>query len=78
MISLGFRWTDCGKNMLNKDFKQTLVDRFESWELAEFLQISTEDFVEMFEDEIEMNYEDVAEFVGLREEENFDEVGTYS
>ena len=52
--------------MVTKEFKTLLCDRFESWELAEFLQIDTKDFVEMFEDDIEMNYEDLAEFVGLK------------
>jgi hypothetical protein len=52
--------------MVDKEFKRTLADRFESWELAEFLQISTEDFIEMFEDDIEVAYEDLAEYCGLR------------
>lgn len=52
--------------MLSKDFKTTLADRFEAWEIAEFLGISAEDFIEMFEDDIEANYEDVAEWIGLR------------
>jgi hypothetical protein len=53
---------------LSKEFKGILADRFTSAELADFLQISIEDFVEMFEDEIEVNYNDLCEFVGLREE----------
>lgn len=52
--------------MVDKEFKQLLCDRFDSWELAEFLDISTEDFIEMFEDDIEANYYDLAEFIGLR------------
>jgi len=51
---------------VTKDFKKALCDRFESWELAEFLQIPIEEFVEMFEEEIEINYEDLAEYVGLK------------
>jgi hypothetical protein len=53
--------------VLTKDFKTLVCDRFETAELAEFLQISIEDFVEMFEDEIEVNYEDIAEMIGLKD-----------
>jgi len=51
---------------VTKEFKALLADRFESWELAEFLQVSTEDFCEAFEDLIEENYDDLCEFAGLR------------
>lgn len=64
---------------VDKEFKKILADRFESWELAEFLQISTEDFVEMFEDEIEINYEDLCDFIGIRGggENTFDDTSDY-
>lgn len=58
--------------MVTKEFKTILEDRFESWELAEFLQISTAEFVDMFEEEIEINYDDLAEFVGLKEKDDDD------
>lgn len=66
--------------MVDKEFKEALVDRFTSAELADFLDISIEDFVEMFEDEIEMNYEDLAEWVGLRDgtgDDSFDRQEQY-
>jgi hypothetical protein len=65
---------------VDKQFKQILSDRFEAWELAEFLQISTEDFVEMFEEEIENNYEDLCDFIGIRGggDNSFDDDDVYS
>lgn len=54
--------------MVDKEFKNALADRFESWEIAEFLQISAEDFIDAFEEDIEVNYEELAEWLGLREE----------
>ena len=56
--------------MVDKEFKQMLIDRFESWELAEFLQIETAEFVDMFEDDIEINYDDLAEWIGLRSDDD--------
>lgn len=62
---------------VTREFKQALCDRFTSVELADFLQISIEDFVEMFEEEIETNYNDLAEFVGLRTPDNESEEDLY-
>ena len=56
--------------MLDKEFKNALADRFESWEIAEFLQISAEDFINMFEEDMEVNYEELAEWIGLRGEDS--------
>lgn len=52
--------------MIDQDFKQKLIDRFEGFELVEFLQISTEEVIDAFEDIIEDNIEDVAELLGVR------------
>lgn len=43
-----------------------LCDRFTTAELAEFLDISVEDFCAAFEEDIETNYEELAEWIGLR------------
>ncbi len=51
---------------INKDTKAAIADRLEGWELFDFLQITIEDVIELFEDEIEENLEDVLEFCGLR------------
>lgn len=59
--------------MLDRGFKTALSDRFESWELAEFLNISVEDFIEMFEDDIENCYDELAEWIGLRGKDEDDE-----
>lgn len=61
--------------MVDKEFKKLLCDRFTTAELAEFLDISVEDFVDMFEDDIEYNYNDLADWIGLRgeTEDNFDQ-----
>ena len=56
--------------MVSKDFKNVLADRFESWEIAEFLQISAEDFIDAFEEDIEVNYDELAEWIGLPEDED--------
>lgn len=58
---------------VSKEFKAALADRCESWEIAEFLGISAADFIEMFEDEVEYNYDDLAEWIGLRGGENDDD-----
>ena len=54
---------------LTKDFKQQLIDLFEAFELCDFLQIKTEDFIEAFEDQIEEAIEDVQDFAGLKLDE---------
>lgn len=53
--------------MLSIEIKKALADRFEGFELVEFLQISAEDVVEAFEDLIEENWEDVSDFADLRD-----------
>lgn len=55
---------------VNNEFKELLADRFEAWELAEYLQIDIEDFIEAFEDEIEDALDDLSEFIGLNTDED--------
>lgn len=52
---------------MEQEVKKRVADFFESWELAEFLRIPAEEFVEAFEDEIENSLEDIEELMGLRE-----------
>jgi hypothetical protein len=59
---------------LDKEFKQQLVDRFEAWELCDFLQIKTEDFIDAFEENIEEAIEDVQDFAGLKLDEEEKEI----
>lgn len=56
--------------MVDREFKKMLCDRFTTAELAEFLDISVEDFCEAFEEDVEINYEELAEWIGLRTERN--------
>lgn len=51
--------------MVTEELKKLLIDRFESWELAEFLGTPIEDFVEYFEEEIIDNEEDILELLGV-------------
>lgn len=51
--------------MVTEELKKLLIDRFESWELVEFLQLPIEDIVEYFEDEIIENEEDILELLGV-------------
>lgn len=54
------------------ELKRVIIDRLEGWELVEFLQIPIEDVVEAFEDEILEAFEDVEDFVDLREDDIYD------
>jgi len=55
---------------MDKELEQVLIDRFEAWEIADFLQISTEEFVDFFRHRIEENYEDVCEWAGFRRDDS--------
>lgn len=50
---------------LEEEFKKRLIDRFEGWELIEYLNIKIEDIVEIFEDEISEAKEDLEEFLAI-------------
>lgn len=58
--------------MVTEELKKLLIDRFESWELAEFLGTTIEDFVEYFEEEIIDNEEDILELLGVISDEEDD------
>lgn len=60
-------WLTMLIEMLDNELKKLLIDRLEGWELCEFLQLSIEDVIEAFEDEIIQNLDDVLELAGLRE-----------
>lgn len=53
---------------MSEELKKILMDRFEGWELVDFLQVTTEEVIEAFEDKIDDNLEDVLDWVGLRHE----------
>lgn len=52
--------------MLDKETKKALIDRFEGWELVEFLGIETEDIIEAFEERILEDLNEVLEFAGIQ------------
>lgn len=54
--------------MLDKETKTRLAAFFEGFELVEYLQITAEDVIERFEDEIEEALDDIDELMGLRRE----------
>jgi hypothetical protein len=51
---------------LDSELKKALIDRLEGWEIVDFLQIKTEDIVEIFEDEILDHLDEILEFAGLQ------------
>lgn len=60
---------------MDPDFKQILYDRFEGWELVEFLQIPIQEIVEIFEEIIIENLEDVEDLAGIRKEKSYNDYG---
>lgn len=55
--------------MLDRETKARIIDYFTGTELVDYLQIPTEDIVEIFEEEIEDNLDEIEEFIGLRKED---------
>jgi len=54
---------------MDKETKARIADFFDPWELIEFLQVSIDDVVERFEDEIEEALEDIEELMGVRRDD---------
>ena len=54
---------------LSKDFKLALSDRYEGWELVEFLQISVDDVIDAFEDQILTGAQELRQDMGMEEDE---------
>lgn len=50
--------------------RNALIDKFEGWELVEFLNISIERIVDLLEEDIIENLEDVYEELGFDIEDN--------
>jgi hypothetical protein len=51
-----------------EELKKKLADYFESWELAEYLKLSSAELIEAFEDEVEDKLEGLKELMGLEDE----------
>lgn len=52
---------------LEPSLKSAIIDRFEAWELIDFLNITTEEIVELFEEEILENVEDIISILNYGE-----------
>ena len=53
---------------MDEDLKK-IADYFESWQLAEYLNVSSEDFVLAFEDEILDKLNELKELMGINDEQ---------
>lgn len=53
---------------MDEELRKQIMDYFDAWDLVEFLQLSTEDIVNAFPDEILENIEDIEELmtIGIR------------
>lgn len=51
---------------LPDDFIKALIDRYESSELVELLDIPVREILEMFEDYVRDNYEELCEEIGYK------------
>lgn len=55
--------------MLDREFKNRIVDYFDPWDLIEFLGVKTDDVIEAFEIEIEEAIDDIEELMGMNKDE---------
>jgi hypothetical protein len=53
---------------MDKETKERIADYFDAWDLVAFLQVSTEEVIAAFEDEIEEALDDIEELIGVRRE----------
>lgn len=56
--------------MVDEDFKQILIDRFEAFELVEFLQVPLEEIIDGLEKYIIENKEELNDLIGFRNDED--------
>lgn len=52
---------------LEASLKSAIIDRFEAWELVDFLNISTEEVVDIFEEELLQHIEEVTSLLNYGE-----------
>ena len=52
--------------MLDRETRKRIEDYFDPTELVDYLQVTTEEVVEAFEDKIDEHLEDIEEFIGVR------------
>lgn len=51
---------------MTEETKKRIADYFDAWDLVAFLQVSTEDVIEAFEEDIEEALDDIEEMIGVR------------
>lgn len=51
---------------MDKETKNRIADFFEAWDLIEFLQVSVDDVLDSFEDEIVEALDDIEELMGVK------------
>jgi hypothetical protein len=57
---------------LPDDIREALACRLEASELVDFLQVTTDEIIELLEDRILANLQEVKELADLETEENYD------
>ncbi len=57
---------------MDKETKSRIADFFTPWELAEFLQLDIDDFIDRYEDRIEESLDEIEEWIGVRDGKNSD------
>jgi hypothetical protein len=50
--------------MMDNETRKRIADYFDPWDLVEYLGISTEDIIAMFEDEVEERLDGIEEVMG--------------
>jgi len=61
------------EEVLSEELRAALIERFYGWELCDFLNVSIEEVIDVFEHEIVDNMDELEELVGLRRNNNDDE-----
>ena len=56
--------------MLDRETRKRIEDYFDPTELVDYLQVTTEEVVDAFEDKIDEHLEDIEEFIGVRREKD--------
>lgn len=58
---------------MDAETRKRIEDYFMGFELVEFLQISVEEVIEAFEEDILENLDEIEDLIGVRERQGYDE-----
>ena len=53
---------------MDEDLKNRIADYFESWQLAEYLNLSSLDIIDAFEDDVLANINELEELMGVNDD----------